>query len=135
MTTDAEWMEYADVRTRMRSCGTALHRFQSDVSFSGYVMLRIGRNITRTLWTETLTMANPPLPPKPRESINTNPGPPPPIPPLPPDLRLQTERYNTPSPYELESPPRFENPLIAPRPHRLDHSIPANVSPFSCLVE
>jgi hypothetical protein len=80
-------------------------------------------------------MANPPLPPKPRESINPNPGPPPPIPPLPPDLRQQAERYNTPSRYELESPPHFENPLIAPRPHRLDHSIPSNVGPFSALVE
>jgi len=80
-------------------------------------------------------MANPPLPPKPRETSNTIPGPPPPIPPLPPDLRQQTERYNTPSRYELESPPHFENPLIAPRPHRLDHSIPANVCPFSSFVE
>ncbi|KAF8155435.1 hypothetical protein B0H34DRAFT_798623 [Crassisporium funariophilum] len=40
----------------------------------------------------------------------------------------QEWRYNTPSPYEIESPPHFENPLIAPRPHRLDPSIPANMA-------
>ncbi|KAF8155421.1 hypothetical protein B0H34DRAFT_798611 [Crassisporium funariophilum] len=74
----------------------------------------------------------PPVPPRPYESTTLNrngyPGPPPPLPPLPPDLRLETERYNTPSPYEIESPPHFENPLIAPRPHRLDPSIPANMA-------
>ncbi|KAF8176088.1 hypothetical protein BJ912DRAFT_1146924 [Pholiota molesta] len=56
------------------------------------------------------------------------PGPPPPIPPLPLDVRIQEQRYNTPSVYELDSPPHFENPLIAPRPHRLDRSIPANMA-------
>ena len=68
----------------------------------------------------------PPLPPKPASSVNY-PGPPPPIPPLPRDLLIENEKYNTPSVYELESPPHFENPLIAPRPHKVDRSIPANV--------
>ncbi|PPQ96668.1 hypothetical protein CVT26_010293 [Gymnopilus dilepis] len=91
-------------------------------------------------------MSAPPVPPRPYDlnanatprtdpnsTHRTDPNLPPPVPPLPPDVRLQNERYNTPSPYEYEyeyeSPPRFENPMIAPRPHRLDASIPANVSP------
>ncbi|KAF9033396.1 hypothetical protein BJ165DRAFT_1616078 [Panaeolus papilionaceus] len=62
---------------------------------------------------------------------NLNPGPPPPLPPVPADLRTQTQRYNTPSPYEYaESPPHFENPMIAPRPHRSNPSIPANYAHF-----
>ncbi|KAF8875033.1 hypothetical protein BD779DRAFT_1678416 [Infundibulicybe gibba] len=62
-------------------------------------------------------MAAPPVPPRPA-SVNQNP--PPPRPPLPPDI-LQN-RY---SPYE--SPPHFDNPLIAPRPHKLDPTVPANM--------
>ncbi|KAF9033394.1 hypothetical protein BJ165DRAFT_1410453 [Panaeolus papilionaceus] len=81
----------------------------------------------------------PPVPPRPYSPASSRPnphpqhqqypGPPPPLPPLPADLRTQTQRYNTPSPYEYaESPPHFENPMIAPRPHRLNPSIPANMA-------
>ncbi|KAF9029962.1 hypothetical protein BJ165DRAFT_1378429 [Panaeolus papilionaceus] len=81
----------------------------------------------------------PPVPPRPYSPTSSRPnphpqhqqypGPPPPLPPLPADLRTQTQRYNTPSPYEYaESPPHFENPMIAPRPHRLNPSIPANMA-------
>ncbi|KAF8884266.1 hypothetical protein CPB84DRAFT_1636140, partial [Gymnopilus junonius] len=76
-------------------------------------------------------MSAPPVPPRPYElSTNerSNTNLPPPVPPLPPDIRLQNERYNTPSPYEFESPARFENPMIAPRPHRLDASIPTTMA-------
>lgn len=52
----------------------------------------------------------------------------PPLPPLPQAVRVQNEVFSMPSRYEVEeSPPRFENPMIAPRPHRVDRSIPTNV--------
>ncbi|KAF9444740.1 HCP-like protein [Macrolepiota fuliginosa MF-IS2] len=70
-------------------------------------------------------MAAPPVPPRPidyqeyrQDSI------PPPVPPVPPDLRAQETRFSTPSPYEYPD----QQPLAAPRPHRLDPSIPANMA-------
>ena len=89
------------------------------------------------LWAATYTctwitagsiMSAPPVPPRPYDGPTGNGDRPPPLPPLPPDLKAQAERYNTPSFYELDSPPHFENPLIAPRPHRVDPALPANVS-------
>jgi hypothetical protein len=71
-------------------------------------------------------MAAPPVPPRPFDY----PDHPPPVPPVPPDLREQETRRNTPSPYEL---PHFSPPLPAPRPHRFDPSIPANVSLFPLI--
>ncbi|KAH9478962.1 Chitin synthase regulatory factor 4 [Psilocybe cubensis] len=79
-------------------------------------------------------MSAPPVPPRPYElSSNSsshiqNPGPPPPLPPLPPEILRQAEKYDTPSQYEYESPPHFERPMIAPRPHRVDKSIPVNMA-------
>ena len=55
-------------------------------------------------------MSAPPIPPLPPGPITE---PPPPLPPLPPQLQ--------------ESAPHFDNPLVAPRPHRLDPDLPANV--------
>ena len=69
----------------------------------------------------------PPVPPRP---LFERPKfvPPPLPPPLPQAVRVQNEVISTPSRYEVEeSPPRFENPMIAPRPHRVDRSIPTNV--------
>lgn len=66
-------------------------------------------------------MAAPPVPPRPFNYPDV----PPPVPPVPPDLREQETWRNTPSPYEL---PHFSPPLPAPRAHRYDPSIPANVS-------
>ncbi|CAA7270035.1 unnamed protein product [Cyclocybe aegerita] len=73
-------------------------------------------------------MSAPPVPPRPYETT-LNVPPPPPLPPVPPALKKEAEVYDTPSQYELvESPPHFENPMIAPRPHRLDPSIPTNMA-------
>lgn len=70
----------------------------------------------------SLTMAAPPLPPLPPDFKNKdNFISPPAVPPLPPNFRLNNEDYS------YESPPHFADPLVAPRPHKLDHSIPANV--------
>ncbi|RDB30166.1 Chitin synthase regulatory factor 4 [Hypsizygus marmoreus] len=66
-------------------------------------------------------MSAPPVPPRPysaqgyEQRQNTNP---PPVPPLPPDLIVN----------QYESPPHFDDPLAAPRPHRIDPSIPANMA-------
>ncbi|KAH7886822.1 HCP-like protein [Phlebopus sp. FC_14] len=62
----------------------------------------------------------PPVPPRPvdydaRQSVEQ----PPPIPPLPPELLAQSQR---------QSLPHFEPPLAAPRPHRLDPNLPANMA-------
>ena len=66
--------------------------------------------------TTTKMSGAPPVPPRPSYEGAL----PPPLPPLPPSFREQNEAE--------ESPPRFENPMIAPRPHRVDRSIPGNVS-------
>lgn len=72
-------------------------------------------------------MAAPPVPPRPFDYTDHRQSSlPPPVPPVPPDLRAQETRYSTPSPYEYPQQP----PLAAPRPHRLDPSIPANVGLF-----
>ncbi|EDR08293.1 uncharacterized protein LACBIDRAFT_297827 [Laccaria bicolor S238N-H82] len=74
-------------------------------------------------------MSAPPVPPRPyyESTQGRDNSLPPPVPPLPPAVRNEAIRYATPSPYE-ESPPHFERPLVAPRPHRLDPSIPANMA-------
>ncbi|KAF9458316.1 hypothetical protein BDZ94DRAFT_114754 [Collybia nuda] len=67
-------------------------------------------------------MSVPPVPPRPysaQANSYTNDPNPPPLPPLPPDLRYD-QHY--------DSAPHFENPLAAPRPHRMDPSIPANMA-------
>jgi hypothetical protein len=50
----------------------------------------------------------------------------PPIPPLPANYNYNYQTSQTPHPYET-SPPHFTDPLVAPRPHRVDPGIPANV--------
>ena len=65
-------------------------------------------------------MSAPPIPPRPNSSYdggyparqNSNP---PPLPPLPPNFHLQ------------ESPPHFQDPVLAPRPQRLMQSVQADV--------
>jgi hypothetical protein len=47
----------------------------------------------------------------------------PPVPPRPPTVVAPTNNNNN-----YESPPHFDNPLVAPRPHRVDPQIGANVS-------
>ncbi|KAF5387814.1 hypothetical protein D9615_000374 [Tricholomella constricta] len=56
-------------------------------------------------------MSAPPVPPRPTSSYTA----PPPVPPLPSELRY-------------DSPPHFADPIAAPRPHRADHSVPANMA-------
>ncbi|TFK37925.1 hypothetical protein BDQ12DRAFT_684353 [Crucibulum laeve] len=79
-------------------------------------------------------MSAPPIPPRPYDSYygdDRQNSLPPPLPPLPPAVRVQEERYNTPSIYEYpsyESPPHFGDPLVAPRPHRLDPNVGANMA-------
>lgn len=51
---------------------------------------------------------------------------PPPIPPLPPELLAQSRSLSSPQP--PPSLPHFEPPLAAPRPHRLDPNLPANMA-------
>ncbi|KAH7906763.1 HCP-like protein [Hygrophoropsis aurantiaca] len=60
----------------------------------------------------------PPIPPRPAEyggPANFQPPGPPPVPPLPPDFIAQSQ-------------PHFTQPLAAPRPHRLDPDLPANMA-------
>lgn len=63
-------------------------------------------------------MAAPPIPPLPpgalQQEQRRDPASRPPLPPLPPQL-------------QEHSAPHFDNPLVAPRPHRLDPDLPANV--------
>lgn len=54
-----------------------------------------------------------------RPALNDIP-PPPPLPPVPQSLRAEIES-------EYGSPPHFEDPLVAPRPHKLQPDVPANV--------
>ena len=67
-------------------------------------------------------MATPPVPPRPLESYDSQrkPSAPPPVPPLPPTFKQDQESV-------LGSPPHFEDPLVAPRPHKLQPDLPANV--------
>lgn len=48
--------------------------------------------------------------------------PPPPVPPVPHSLRVELES-------EYGSQPHFDDPLVAPRPHKLQPDLPANVCP------
>lgn len=74
-------------------------------------------------------MSIPPLPPRPSQdgARNSQPAnqPPPVLPPLPPELLAQPR--SLPSPYPPPSLPHFDPPLAAPRAHRVDPSLPANV--------
>lgn len=69
------------------------------------------------------TMSAPPVPPRPP---TTQPGTPgrPPLPPLPPGFRPDVDAYR-------ESPPRFGDPMLAPRPQKILSSVPADVSTLS----
>ncbi|TCD63678.1 hypothetical protein EIP91_005122 [Steccherinum ochraceum] len=65
-------------------------------------------------------MSTPPVPPRPLESYeNSKSNAPPPIPPLPPNFKPDID--------DQELTPHFENPLIAPRPHKLQPDVPANM--------
>lgn len=68
---------------------------------------------------------NPPIPPRPPSVGNpqmlSSVPPPPPLPPHPPSFRQNGQSM------DYSSPPHFEQPMAAPKPHRLDPSIPANV--------
>lgn len=66
-------------------------------------------------------MSVPPVPPRPYSAQSRSQSNPPPVPPVPQELRY-------------DSPPHFADPIAAPRPHRVDPSIPANVSSCSLIV-
>lgn len=73
-------------------------------------------------------MATPPVPPRPYEGYDSQSSrsdipAPPPVPPLPPSLKVQLES-------EYGSRPHFEDPMVAPRPHKLQPDLPENV----CLL-
>ncbi|KAI0665457.1 hypothetical protein C8Q78DRAFT_1064822 [Trametes maxima] len=67
-------------------------------------------------------MAAPPVPPRPFDDYDQPPRPsdssPPAIPPLPPDF----------NPDQYSSGPHFEDPLVAPRPHKLQPDLPKNMA-------
>ncbi|KAL4245194.1 Chitin Synthase Regulator [Abortiporus biennis] len=71
----------------------------------------------------------PPVPPRPfddydrdkQQQQRQNSGPPP-IPPLPPNFKTE------PQPPFVASAPHFEDPLVAPRPHKLQPDLPANMA-------
>ena len=72
------------------------------------------------------TMSAPPVPPRPPTTQPITgypraPGAPPPLPPLPPNFRPDIDGHR-------ESPPRFADPMLAPRPQKLLSSVPADVS-------
>ncbi|OCH86984.1 hypothetical protein OBBRIDRAFT_760449 [Obba rivulosa] len=73
-------------------------------------------------------MANPPVPPRPFDNYDdyvrrkSHESPPPQVPPLPPGFRIVEEDP------DVASPPHFEDPLVAPRPHRLQPDLPANMA-------
>ena len=71
-------------------------------------------------------MATPPVPPRPAEFYDpqgkASAPAPPPVPPLPPTFRQ--DQVQSPS---FSSPPHFEDPLVAPRPHKLQPDLSANV--------
>ncbi|KAI0332911.1 hypothetical protein GY45DRAFT_425497 [Cubamyces sp. BRFM 1775] len=67
-------------------------------------------------------MAAPPVPPRPFDDYDQPPrrstdSSPPSVPPLPPDFK----------PDQYSSGPHYEDPLVAPRPHKLQPDLPANV--------
>ncbi|KAF8843893.1 HCP-like protein [Paxillus ammoniavirescens] len=74
-------------------------------------------------------MSVPPIPPRPveysaRNSVLSSKDQPPPVPPLPPELVASSRSQPSPPP----SLPHFDLPLVAPRPHRLDPDLPANMA-------
>ena len=72
---------------------------------------------------QSMSTTRPPVPPRPYEfgsPDNTSNGPPP-IPPLPPNFRPESD-------YDVQ--PHFADPLVAPRPQKLQPDLPANVSVF-----
>ena len=75
-------------------------------------------------------MAAPPVPPRPFDDYDAphrQDSNPPAVPPLPPDFK----------PDQYSSGPHFEDPLVAPRPQKLQPDLPKNVrivSPPICLV-
>ncbi|KAH8073806.1 hypothetical protein BXZ70DRAFT_1081194 [Cristinia sonorae] len=64
------------------------------------------------------TMATPPVPPRPVDYSPPPPGPPP-VPPLPPNFKPDID--------DDRLMPHFENPLIAPRPHKIQPELSANM--------
>ncbi|KAI0642467.1 hypothetical protein C8Q79DRAFT_917162 [Trametes meyenii] len=67
-------------------------------------------------------MAAPPVPPRPFDDYDQPPrssdSSPPAVPPLPPDFK----------PDQYSSGPHFEDPLVAPRPHKLQPDLPKNMA-------
>lgn len=66
----------------------------------------------------------PPVPPRPTSSYtnsSSGPAPPPPVPPLPPNFSFNGQDPQI-------SLPHFEDPLVAPRPHKITPDLPADVS-------
>ena len=72
-------------------------------------------------------MSAPPVPPRPPTTQPGNLGGRPPVPPLPPGFRPDIDGHR-------ESPPRFGDPMLAPRPQKLLSSVPADVSTLDHLV-
>lgn len=70
-------------------------------------------------------MSNPQVPPRPYDDHGRRPSRgqngPPPLPPIPPALKQDLES-------EYGSAPHFEDPLVAPRPHKVHPDLPANMA-------
>ena len=65
----------------------------------------------------------PPVPPRPYSAYgDSDPSRPPPVPPLPPGYIPEIA---------YDSPPHFQDPLLAPRPQRFTPDAPADVRVFS----
>ena len=86
-------------------------------------------------------MATPPVPPRPLDLYDAprrQDSDPPPIPPLPAGFTV-TPAFPVPAAAAAfdpayASPPHFDDPLVAPRPHKLQPDLPANVRPFISLT-
>ena len=79
---------------------------------------------TLLLYNIPADMAAPPVPPRPfdeYDSPHRQDSAPPSVPPLPPDFK----------PDQYSSGPHFEDPLVAPRPHKLQPDLPKNVRTIS----
>lgn len=82
-------------------------------------------------------MAAPPIPPRPFDNYDdyvrrpeSSESPPPAIPPLPVGFKLEQEDTTS----AFSSAPHFEDPLVAPRPQKLQPNLPAHVSDIPCLL-
>jgi hypothetical protein len=69
-----------------------------------------------------MSYARPPLPPRPMDGpAPGSSAPPPPIPPLPPNFDPSEDEY------AYGSSPHYANPMLAPRPHKVNPDLPADV--------